>query len=73
MTGEQQRPLTPNGNGAQLYLGRDLLDDTACPLAQGQEVTATVIDGIGVLLTEVDDDREYAVEPDPDQMTLTDV
>lgn len=62
MTKRRQINLPPNGNGAQPFIGPDLLDDSACPIDVGQTVTATVIRGVGILITEPQDDREYRVE-----------
>lgn len=47
---ETEVTLTPNGYGAQPYLSRDLLEDSRCPLEQGQTVTARVIENVGILL-----------------------
>lgn len=55
--------LTPNGNGAQPYLPRVLLDDSRCPLNQGEESTAIVIEGVGILLsTGGSDDTDTILE-----------
>ena len=50
MTDVESVNLVPNGNGVQLYLGRGVLDDSKCPLRQGQTAPSIVIDGVGVLL-----------------------
>lgn len=52
MTQRKQLTLTANGNGAQPYLGAALLEDSRCPLDQGETVTGLVIDGVGILLTD---------------------
>jgi len=52
MTGVKPVRLVPNGNGVQLFLAGDVLGDSRCPLRQGQEVPAIVIDGVGVLLAQ---------------------
>jgi len=42
--------LAPNGRGAHSYLSRDLLDDSRCPLNQGDRATARLIPGVGILI-----------------------
>lgn len=42
--------LTPNGYGSTIYLGRDLLQDTQCPLSRGDDATARIIPNVGVLV-----------------------
>lgn len=67
--------LTANGHGAQMYLGRDLLNDSASPLEQDQQATATIVDGVGMLLAPRDDDREIETAVDastsPPTVTIT--
>lgn len=53
--------LTANGNGAQPYLPSAILDDSACPLRQGEQAAVEVVDGIGLLITRVYDDRDFEV------------
>lgn len=67
--------LSPNGNGAQVYLGEALLGDTACPLDADTEATVSVVDGAGLLLAEKHDPREITVDVDdsttPPTTTIT--
>lgn len=56
--------LTPNGNGAQPYLSSSILDDSACPLRQGEDVAVEVVDGIGLLITRVRESRDFEVVED---------
>ena len=60
MVGESIVSLIANGNGAQAYFNHELLGDTSCPLSQGQEVRAKVVD-YGLLLLPENDDREFEV------------
>lgn len=53
--------LSPNGKGATLYLPRDILDDTGCPLEQGDRVSVRMKPGIGILLTTSRDETSYIV------------
>lgn len=62
MTSQTQVKLTANGYGAQPYLGADILDDSGCPLVQGQWGTAHVIDGIGILLTDTETSYDDVME-----------
>lgn len=62
MTDEQQLTLAPNGHGAQAYLSRDLLGDTACPLGQGQPCRAEVYPGVGILIVPANDSREFTIQ-----------
>ena len=59
---KQQIRLTPNGRGAQPYISRDILEDSACPLRQGQRCRATLIPGVGVLLQAANDETNYSAE-----------
>jgi len=56
--------LSPNGNGAQTYIGQSLLGDTACPLTAGKETSVNVIDGVGLLFIRPHDPRDLSVEVD---------
>ena len=55
--------LTENGYGSTLYLARDLLQDTACPLDRGGKASAQLIPHVGILLVDVDDTADYEVIP----------
>lgn len=61
MTTQQELSLAPNGRGAQAYLSRDVLEDSACPLDQGQSVRAIVYRDIGILLVPAVETREFEV------------
>ena len=65
MVREQQVRLTPNGNGAQPFLNKHLLADSSCPLEAGEKARA-INTGVGLLLTPLDDDREFDVTPTED-------
>ena len=62
MTSQTDVKLTANGYGAQPHLGADILDDSGCPLTQGQWAAAHVIDGIGILLTDTNPDHDDLME-----------
>lgn len=61
MSDQKTVSLTENGYGSTLYLGRDLLEDTGCPLDQGGKAIAQIVPDIGILLVDVDDDADYEV------------
>lgn len=42
--------LAPNGRGSTVYLPRDLLEDSGCPLQRGGDIRAELHVGIGILL-----------------------
>lgn len=64
MTDRKEVSLTENGYGSTLYLGRDLLEDTGCPLDRGGNAIAELIPHVGILLIDVDDDADYEVIQD---------
>lgn len=59
--------LVANGRGGQTYFGGEFLNDSACPLRQGQECTARAIPGVGILLTPVHDTHDYQIVTEDDQ------
>lgn len=84
---EVTRPVTPNGNGVNLYLPPEFVSHLGFPLEPGDETTAVTIPDVGVVLfpgtdpdlpSEIDvrPPTEYRVTTDPDTdsraMTQTD-
>jgi len=47
---EVTRPLTPNGNGINLYLPPEFVGHLGCPLEPGGETTAVTVPNVGVVL-----------------------
>ncbi len=64
MTDQTTVSLTENGYGATAYIGRDLLEDTGCPLDQGGKAIAQLIPDVGILLVDVEDTADYEVIAD---------
>ena len=64
MTDQTTVSLTENGYGSTLYLGRDLLEDTGCPLDRGGDAIAHLVPDVGILLVDVDDSADYEVIQD---------
>lgn len=62
MSKQEHLNLAPNGRGATVYLPRDILEDSACPLAQGHRVRAEIHHGIGILLVESSDTSGYTIQ-----------
>ncbi len=64
MTDQKTVSLTENGYGATAYIGRDLLEDTGCPLDRGGTAIARLVPDVGILLVDVDDTADYEVITD---------
>lgn len=64
MVRKKELTLVPNGNGVQLYLGPDLLDDSSCPFDQGDEVVAVAHhETDAIVLKPASDYTEYELVP----------
>lgn len=56
----EERPLTPNRNGANLFLGPQFLGQWVCPLHPGEDCITRIIPHVGVLVLPIEPD--YPIE-----------
>lgn len=64
---EETRPLTPNRNGANLFLGPRFLGQYVCPLNPGDDCIARIIPHVGVVVLPLEADLDYPLDLTIDQ------
>ncbi|APX98700.1 hypothetical protein [Natronorubrum daqingense] len=72
---EVTRPLTPNGNGVNLYLPPEFVTHLGFPLEPGGDTTAVTVPDVGVILfpgTDPDLPSEIDVRPADEYRVTTD-
>lgn len=71
MVQEKEVTLRPNGNGAQIFFGPQLIEDSSCSFDNGDEIVAVAVEDNDVMiLKSASDPNDYSVVPDPEQATL---